>query len=307
MPRPSTSRVSPSSRNSSPSPQPTSSTLAPRSTISAISTKSTRAPPGVRGMLATVRLELVRVLIASALRRKVTRQAPCLAGAVEEAAHDAEQFRLFEQEGVVALVGDDLGERDACARSIERMHDGARFRGRKQPVAGERNHAETRGRALERIRQHAVVVGGEIEIVHGARQIEIRIGVETLDERDALVAQVRFDLEIRIERKCWILAVLEFTAEFPVQRYIGQVGDMRAHARHGEATTRKSNFQIIAAAAPVLVGGEAIMADLVERDVLRRMAGGAGNRQRRENTLRIGSGPLQHLHLSLIHISEPTR
>src|ERR1700686_5257239 len=105
MPRPSTSRVSPSSRNNSPSPQPTSSTLAPRSTISAISTRSTRAPPAVRGMLATVRLELARVLMASALRHKAAR----LAGAVEEPAHDTEQFRLLEQEGVVAFVGDDLG------------------------------------------------------------------------------------------------------------------------------------------------------------------------------------------------------
>src|SRR5450759_4082565 len=223
MPRPSTPRLSPSSRNSSPSPQPTSSTLAPRSTISAISTRSTRAPPGVRGMLATVRLGSARVLMASALRRKATRQAPCLAGAVEEAAHDAEQFRLLEQEGVVALVGDDLGERYARAAGVERVHDGARLRGRKQPVAGERNHAEPRLRALEGGRQHAVIGGGEIEIVHRAREIEIRIGVEALHERDALVAQIGFDLEIRVERKGRILAILKLAAEFPVQRGVGQI------------------------------------------------------------------------------------
>ena len=51
-------------------------------------------------------------------------------GAVEEAAHDREQFRLVEQEGVVALVGDDLGERDARAGGVQRMHDRARLRGR---------------------------------------------------------------------------------------------------------------------------------------------------------------------------------
>ena len=42
-------------------------------------------------------------------------QAARLGGAVEEAAHDREQFRLVEQERVVALVGHDLGERDARA------------------------------------------------------------------------------------------------------------------------------------------------------------------------------------------------
>src|SRR5450830_604791 len=155
MPRPSTPRLSPSSRSNSPSPQLTSSTLAPRSTISAISTRSTRAPPGVRGMLATVRLGSARVLMASALRRKATR----LAGAVEEAAHNAEQFRLVEQEGVVALVGDDLGERDAGTRRVERVHDRARLGGRKQPIAGEGNHAEAGLRALEAVGQDAAGVG----------------------------------------------------------------------------------------------------------------------------------------------------
>ena len=133
-----------------------------------------------------------------------------------------EQLRLFEQEGVVALVGDDLGERDARAGGIERMHDGARFRGREQPVGGERDHAEARRRILEGVGDHPVVVGSEVEIVHRAREIEIGIGVEALDERDALVAQIGFDLEIRVERKGRILAVLEFAAEFAVQRGVRQ-------------------------------------------------------------------------------------
>ncbi len=51
-----------------------------------------------------------------------------LRGAFQEAAHDGEQFRLVEQESVVALVGRDFGKRDAGAGGIERMHDGARFR-----------------------------------------------------------------------------------------------------------------------------------------------------------------------------------
>ena len=87
----------------------------------------------------------------------------------------------------MAFVGRDLGERDAGARGIERMHDGARFRCREQPIAGERDHAEPGRRAAKRIGGDAVAVGGKIEIIHRAGQIEIGIGVEPLDEGDALV------------------------------------------------------------------------------------------------------------------------
>ena len=57
-------------------------------------------------------------------------QAARLAGAVEEAAHDRKKFRLIEQEGIMALVGDDFGERHPGTRRIERMHDRPRLRGR---------------------------------------------------------------------------------------------------------------------------------------------------------------------------------
>src|ERR1700722_8033190 len=194
MPRPSTPRVS-GSHSISPSPQPTSSTRAPGSTMSATTSKSTREPPGVRAAPAMVRSYLRRFSISP------RRQAARLRGAFEEAADDAEQFRLVEQECVMALVGRDLGERDAGAGGIERMNDGAGFRGREQPVAGERDHAKPRRRAAKRVRRHAIAVGGEIEIVHRARQIEIGIGVKALDESDALVPQIGLDLKIGVEGK----------------------------------------------------------------------------------------------------------
>ena len=152
-------------------------------------------------------------------------------GALEEAAHDGEQLRLFEQEGVVTLVGDDFGERDPRAAGVERMHDGARFRRRKQPVAGEGDHAEARRAPLERIGEHAVVVAGEIEIVHRAREIEIGIGVEALDERDALVAQIALHLEIGVEGERRVVAILEAAPELAVQGRVRKIGDVRAHAR----------------------------------------------------------------------------
>jgi len=36
--------------------------------------------------------------------------------------------------------------------------------------------------AAERLRQHALVVGSDVEIIHRPRQVEIGVGIETLDE-----------------------------------------------------------------------------------------------------------------------------
>ena len=196
----------------------------------------------------------------------------------------------------MALVGDDLGERHARPAGVQRMHDGARVGGREQPVRRERDHAEPRRRPLPGIRQYAAAVLREIEIVHRAGQIEIRVGVEPLDEADALVAQIALHLEIGVERERRIVAVLEPAAELAVQRRVRQVRDVRAHAGDREPAPRVGALGEIAPAAPFGIGHHGLAADLVERDVLRRVPRRAGDRQRREHALGIARGPLQHLH-----------
>src|SRR6185369_5793848 len=124
-----TPRFSANSRNSSPSPQPTSSTRAPRSTISATSSRSTRGPPpGVRAVSAIVRSCLRLLSMRSCNPLSIDRSRMCgleparLGGTFEETAYDREQLRLLQQEGIVSLVGNDLGERHARAAGIEGMH-----------------------------------------------------------------------------------------------------------------------------------------------------------------------------------------
>ena len=108
----------------------------------------------------------------------------------------------------------------------------ARIPRREQPVRSERDDAEARLGAAESIREHAVIVGSEIEIVHRARQIEIAVGIEALDERRALITQIALDLEIGVEPESRVVAVLKFAAELPMQRHVRQIGDVRGHARH---------------------------------------------------------------------------
>ena len=191
MPRPSTFLVSASSCSSAPSPQPTSSTREPAATISAISRWSTRCWRGAGG--------------CQHQRRSGARFSPrFVGGRIEEAAHGREQLRLLQQEGVVALVGLDLDEADVGRHGVQRLHDLAALARRIEPVAGEGDHAEARLGALEGVGQHVAVLGGEVEVVDGAGDVEIAVGVEAVDEGGALVAQVALDLEVGVEaRSSW--------------------------------------------------------------------------------------------------------
>ena len=103
-------------------------------------------------------------------------------GAIEKASDDREHFRLVEQERVMSLVGDDLGERHARAAAlsactIARESDV----GNSQSLVNEITQKRV-GVSLNAFGQHAVMIGREVEIIHRAREIEIGIGVEALDE-----------------------------------------------------------------------------------------------------------------------------
>ncbi len=179
---------------------------------------------------------------------------------------------------------------------VEGAHQSAAIAGREQPIRRERDDAKPRLRTLERFGQRAAVIGGEVEIIHRPRHVEIGVRVEPLDENLALMAQIGFHLEIGVERESALRAVLQIAAELFMQRAVGEIGDVRGHARHRQAFGRAHAFREIAPGAPVRVGHDRLPADFVERDVLRGVAHGGGDRQRREHAVLIGGGPLQHLH-----------
>ena len=115
-------------------------------------------------------------------------------------------------------------------------------------------------------------------------------------KRHALMVQIGFDLEIRRELEGQRVAVLQIAAELPLQRRFRKIGDVRGHARHRQTLGRLRAVQLIFAALPVGIGHDRLAAHFVERDVLRGMARGAGDRHRRAHALGIGRRPLQHLH-----------
>jgi len=108
--------------------------------------------------------------------------------AFDPAADEAVEFLGFEQERIVAEIGGELGVTGAFAGTEERESELAILLGREEPVAGE---ADDEGLGLdggEGLLEGAVDVG-EIELVEGAGDVEIRVGVEAVDETLALVAR----------------------------------------------------------------------------------------------------------------------
>ncbi len=69
-----------------------------------------------------------------------------------------------------------------------------------QPVGGKRDHEEFRLRLRKGLDQgSAAFLGSQVEIVRALGDVQIRIGVEALDEFFPLVEEIAFDLEIRRE------------------------------------------------------------------------------------------------------------
>ncbi len=111
---------------------------------------------------------------------------------------------------------------------------------------------------------------GQVEIVHGPGDVEIAVGVEAVDEGGPLVAQVALYLEIGVEAPGQAVP-LQLAAELSLQRRLRKVGDVRGHPRHRQALFRPHALVGVVAAAPVGIGHDRLAADLMERDVLRRM------------------------------------
>jgi hypothetical protein len=58
---------------------------------------------------------------------------------------------------------------------------------------------QKRGCCPRRRPARPAVLGGEVEIIHRAGDVEIGVGVEPVDEGAALVAQIALDLEVGVE------------------------------------------------------------------------------------------------------------
>ncbi len=85
------------------------------------------------------------------------------------------------------------------AGSVQRAHEAAAFGGGLKPIRREGDKAEPALHPGKGPRQIAAMRFGQIEIIHGAGDIEIGVGIEALDEAEALVAQIGLDLEICIK------------------------------------------------------------------------------------------------------------
>ena len=99
------------------------------------------------------------------------------------------------------------------------MDNTARLRCWVQPVAIETDETKPRFCRGKSLGQHAIMRFGQIEIVHRTGDVEIRIGIETVDKAQPLIAQIAFHLKICVKAKAFrahasVGAVLQTTAEF---------------------------------------------------------------------------------------------
>ena len=118
----------------------------------------------------------------------------------------------------MATIGFELDKADVSRHGIQCPHHCAAFGGWEQPVGREGDNTETGSGTPECFCQHAAMLGGQIEIIHRPRDVEVAVGIKAFDEAAALVAQIALDLEIGIEPERHLTAILQSTAKLAVQR-----------------------------------------------------------------------------------------
>ncbi len=196
----------------------------------------------------------------------------------------------------MSAIGGDFNEADIGSNRIERANDLTAVGGWEEPVAGERHHTKTGARFFEGFDEVIVIIGGEIEIIHSAGDVEVAVGIEAIDKAHALVAQIRFNAKISIEAVGDFAAILQSAAKFLRERSLRHIGDMRGHARDRESFDRDCVMIHIAAAMPMGIGHDGLPPDFMESDVLRRVSRCGGDRDGGENSFGTAHRPLQDLH-----------
>ena len=162
----------------------------------------------------------------------------------------------------------DFGKTDIGGNSVQGMNDLAVSPGRKQPVAGKRKDAKAGLGIPEGIGQDTVVITGQIEIVHRPRRIQVRVCVKAINKGNALMTQVTFDLEIRIEPVTDGVAFLQPPTKFPMQGGLGKVGYMGSHTGNRQSAMGTFVMGMIIPRTPIGIGHDRLPANLVESDVL---------------------------------------
>jgi len=121
-----------------------------------------------------------------------------MSGRPEEAADEPVELLGLEQERVVAEVGGELGIARPLAGAQECEHDLAVLAGGNSQSlvkATLKRLGFNRGKGLFK----RTMAGGQVKVVEGARDVEVGIGVEAVDEACALMPQVAFHFKLDIE------------------------------------------------------------------------------------------------------------
>ena len=109
----------------------------------------------------------------------------------------------------MAVIRLDFGKAHIGRHRIESMDDFPAFRRGVEPVGVEADQTKACMRVGEGISQLSAMLFGDVEIIHRAGDEQIAVGVKPLGEPGALIAQIAFHLEIRVEAKTDSLSGLQ--------------------------------------------------------------------------------------------------
>ena len=143
----------------------------------------------------------------------------------------------------------------------------------------------------------SAVLPREIEIGQRPRRVDVRVGVEPLDERVGLVAEVALDLELRLgDRVANVVGELKSPAELVTQSLRRQIRDVADHSRHAHARARRVFGVVVVTPLPRRVAHDRVPGDRIPGHALRVQRVRAGDRHDRIDLVGVADRPLERLH-----------
>ncbi len=200
--------------------------------------------------------------------------------------------------------GVEVAVRDLLFLAHERGHELLRLLRHEEPVAAQRDDQHARGDLLKSGVEAAVALL-DVVLVHGQGDVQVRVGVEALDELFALVLQIALDLEEGAEVAVDSVAEIRIggqplrtlvAAEFRLHELLREVGDVRQLTCAGEPLAGQALAVVVVAGIPVGVRDDRVAADDVEGEGLRVEACGRGDHNPFADLAGIADQPFEHLH-----------
>ena len=219
--------------------------------------------------------------------------APCV---VQERPHQLSVNRQIvgQQKSIVAALAGDIAVAHGFAEGNQRVDYFLRLLRREQPVARETDD-QPAALGLGQMSREFRRILADIEEIHGQRQLDIAVGVESFHEFITLIGEIGSDAKFFFEFGRQFPGLQSIRFEFFSHGFGGQIGNVAEHAGEGQSRRGCGAFVDVLPVSIISIAPDCVAAHDIERKCLSRQAGARSKRDGSGEAFRMACRPRHNL------------